>query len=413
MALRLYTKITIEQQGNGKYTASQRDNIFVLDFVNQLEVVSTWQNLTDTCKIILPRNLYILKQTDGDMVNMGISVNDKDSEKINVNIYNQIAGNPPLFMRGDKVTVEAGYYFDQYQAYKSEVLESNIIFRGYISKISNRVPIVLECEDEMFKIKQIPVINQTWKASEYTLQSMLTEMLKDTGIVVKDGINLKTSVGDFKTQNETVGNVLDRLKAEGSIYSYLRIVNGVTELRASGIVYYPQDTNSEVFEFQNTIIKDDLEYQIKDDLNVALKLHSTRTRKDGTNKDGTDKMKEERVEIMYDRNGLIPQSEWENYRGSVVNIPVLGAITEADLLARAKEYLPKFYYTGFKGSFTTFGLPIVRHGDIAILQDKVIPERSGSYLIKSVTTSTGVNGFRQKVILHMLINDIKDIANGI
>jgi hypothetical protein len=52
--------------------------------------------------------------------------------------------------------------------------------------------------------------------------------------------------------------------------------------------------------------------------------------------------------------------------------------------------------TGFRGSFTTFGSPIVRHGDRVKLVDPVINDRNGFYIVKSVETSFGQNGYRQK-----------------
>ena len=76
----------------------------------------------------------------------------------------------------------------------------------------------------------------------------------------------------------------------------------------------------------------------------------------------------------------------------------------SDLIQRAKEYLPKFYYTGFRGSFTTFGLPVVTHGNAAILKSYKIPERNGTYLIKQVVTDFGLGGIRQKINIHLRID---------
>jgi len=73
------------------------------------------------------------------------------------------------------------------------------------------------------------------------------------------------------------------------------------------------------------------------------------------------------------------------------------SVSEAKkLLQRETERLR---YTGYRGSFTTFGKPDIRHGDIVNLSDPIFPERSGKYLVKRVRTTFGMNGYRQEVEL--------------
>jgi hypothetical protein len=56
------------------------------------------------------------------------------------------------------------------------------------------------------------------------------------------------------------------------------------------------------------------------------------------------------------------------------------------------------YYTGFRGKFTTFGEPFVIIGDVAQLQDSVLPERNGRYQIKGVTYAcSSSEGLRQEI----------------
>ena len=62
-----------------------------------------------------------------------------------------------------------------------------------------------------------------------------------------------------------------------------------------------------------------------------------------------------------------------------------------------KEQLAKLKYTGYKGSFVTFGEPYVTHGDIVKLTSKKMPERNGNYLVKSVKRSWGMEGSRQEI----------------
>lgn len=389
MSLRPNTLIEITQMPNDIYPTG-RDQVFTLDFVEHGEIVSTWQNLTDTAKLRLPRNIY---------------VEDKLFNFYNwagKNIYESDGDLPPIIMRGDKIKISLGYFYDNMNG-GDETLIMNDIFSGYISKIKNRVPIEIDCEDMMWKLKQIKAPNKLFRGSEYTVQKMVTELLTDTGIKVRDGVDgaIETKIGDFRTQNETVAQVLDRLRKEGFLYSYFR----GEELRCSGIVYYPEDRNDEVFEFQNNIISDSLEYTRKEDINVAVKAHAEFIENGtGLNNDSTRKTKRKRLEVMVSKEGVLTKSAADAFQGDIISIPVIGATSEADLIKKATEYLPKFYYTGFKGSFLAFLQPYVRHGDAAIIRDKTLPEKNGTYLIKQVTTTFGLQGCRQNINLHLRID---------
>lgn len=63
----------------------------------------------------------------------------------------------------------------------------------------------------------------------------------------------------------------------------------------------------------------------------------------------------------------------------------------------AERELENFRYTGFRGSFTTFGEPFVNHGDKIELVDANIPDRNGLYIVEEVERTFGFNGYRQKI----------------
>jgi hypothetical protein len=400
--LRPNTLITITQQSNDAIP-SGRTKTFTLDFVEHGEINTTWQNLTDTAKIIFPRNVYV-DDGSGTPYQWGSFDGLKESSK---NIYGDPANSTslPLFMRGDKIKIELGYFFNTSLENTNETKIMTTVFEGYITKIKNRMPIELDCEDEMWKLKQITCVNKLYK--NCIVQNMLKEMLAGTGIVIKDDVKgIETNIGDFRVQNETVGMVLNRLRDDAHLYSYFR----GNELRCSGIVYFPEDRNTEIFNFQDQqnpgegiIISDSLEYTRKEDLNIAVIAHSEFIESgNGLNQDGTAKTKRKRIQVMVGKDGEINAKD--KFQGSTITIPVLGATTHKQLIDAAMNHFNKNYYTGFRGGFTTFGLPYVRHGDAAQIQDKVIPERDGVYLIKQVSTSFGLHGLRQHVLLHLRID---------
>lgn len=384
--LRPNTLIQIEQQANSAYP-SRELNTFILDFAISGEINSSWQNLTDTAKIRLPRSVYVEDQ------------NGKLFQWAGKGIYGPDGSQTPLFLRGDRISIYLGYFYDNGDGSETLQMPSAPQFKGYITRIKNRIPIEIECEDEMFKLKQINAPNKLFKGSQYSVKTMLQELLAGTDYTVSDG-GAEVNIGDFRTQNETIASVLERIRRDGSLYSYFR----GTELRCSGIVYYPQEMEvQEVFAFQENIISDALEYTRKDDLNIAIKASTQQIKNTSAfNEDGSHKTERTRIEVLVGKDGEI--TDPKSFHGDIISFPVFTAKTKADLIKRAKEYLPKVYYTGFKGDFTTFGQPTVTHGNAAIIRDRVIPERNGTYLIKQVTTTFGTGGLRQKIATHLRID---------
>jgi hypothetical protein len=75
-------------------------------------------------------------------------------------------------------------------------------------------------------------------------------------------------------------------------------------------------------------------------------------------------------------------------------------ITDAQQLANnGANELSKYYYTGFKGKFTTFAIPYVKMGDNVQLTDNLMPDRNGLYRVRGVTYNGGTNGHRQIIEL--------------
>ena len=112
-----------------------------------------------------------------------------------------------------------------------------------------------------------------------------------------------------------------------------------------------------------------------------------------TNESGRKKSKRERLEVFVgSRDGEIRTLYFYNVE------------SESKLKELGKQELRKFMYTGYSGTFTTFGLPSVRHGDEVKIKDSKMPERDGGYLVKGVKKNFGVDGFRQEISLHLKLD---------
>lgn len=376
--LRLISLITITQQPTAEYPS--RTKVYTFDFLNTFESVDTWEDLTNTGKIIFPKNIYFKDENGASVSMFGKNIVSGQSTT-------------PILLRGDKIKVELGY---KYLSEQGEQTQMNEIFSGFISKIINKLPITLELEDNMWKLKQIQAPNKLFKASEYNLQSMITELLTGSGFTIRTDI--VTSVGDFRTQNETVAQVLNRLAKDYKIQAFFR----GDVLTCSGLVYYPEDREEIVFQFQENIISDNLEYRRKDDVRIGVKAYSIDEQElDETTKDGKTKTKKTRLEAI-----VGPQD------GEVRTLYFWDIKTVAELEKQAKSRLNRIYYEGFYGSFVTFGLPFVRQGDAVVLRDAILPERNGTYLVKKVEYEFGQDGYRQIIHLDIRIDVLTDTEVG-
>jgi hypothetical protein len=326
--LRLRNAITITQVSTDTRI---RNKVLYFPFVTDVEVVKSFENQTQTAFIRLPRNL-------------------KYQDK---NIY---AGTDPLFLRGDKIKIEAGYY-------------PNLTtrFEGYISKIGNNIPVEIKCEDEMFLLKQVtsPVLSY----SEVSLDTLLKEMI---GTTVKYA-NIKASLGRVRIHKASISDVLYKLRSEYGIYSFFQ--DGILKV---GTPFYEPKKRA-TFLFERQIIEHSLDYLRSEDVRIQVKG------------------------VLIDKNGVKTEKYYGPKEGDLRTVTQYGGTIEG-LDRLAEDKLSTLTYTGYYGSFTTLLEPAVEPGDYAIINSYKMPERNGTYLIKSVETKLSTSGGgRQKIELERRI----------
>jgi hypothetical protein len=336
-----------------KITFTKEDgSTYIFDFVNSVEIKSSYENFTDTAKIILPRKLSFQGK-------------------------NLFTGSTAIFRRSDEVKIELGYFPN---------LE--VIFEGYISNVNASLPVEIECEDKMFILKntkctypkKVGYITLGKKGKPLKKPKVVSEAitLDDLlGNILPDDIEYKcldVNIGSFRASNASVVQILDALKKDYGFYSYF--VNGILHV---GLASDASDTITEEFYFEKTIINpDELKYQIKDELFVkvvAISMQSDNSKKEIT---------------VGDEDGS--QRTYYTYNA-----------TDAALKEFADLKLNEVKYTGYSGTFETFGEPKVRHGDIAKLTSAKLPERDGNYDIVSVVTKLDMGGFRQEIELGTIV----------
>src|SRR5690606_12825630 len=99
----------------------------------------------------------------------------------------------------DSIVIEAGYNGELFSE-----------FTGYISNVGAEIPIVVECEDEMYKLKKMPLINHTFKAAN----------LKEVLQFIAPGYEINAldmPVGKYMIERATPYKVIEDLKEKFGI----------------------------------------------------------------------------------------------------------------------------------------------------------------------------------------------------
>jgi hypothetical protein len=266
----------------------------------------------------------------------------------------------------DPVTIKTGYF-------------PNLVtrFTGYVSKVVPESPLKIMCEDESFQLKQ--QFLESYSKKPVSLNDLIADNYSgEINIVDAD-------LGGFSIQKgATLTQVLQELRTTYKLYGWFK--DGVLNV---GVPFDGQGETQQ-FKFQRNIIDgSNLNFTNESDLKTVA--YGVSVQSDGS-----------KVELYtYYENGEIKTST-TNLGGNLntMSIPRLSTTKLTTLLER---WLPNLHYTGYRGSFTTFGEPIVDHGDIAELTDLKFPERDGKYLIKAVQINFGMNGYRQTIELDRTI----------
>lgn len=256
-----------------------------------------------------------------------------------------------LFKRGDSVTIKLGYFPDL-----------NTVFLGYVSRIIPESPFVIECEDSAWLAKQ-KVINKSYK--KVSLDDMLFE---NEGNDI-DHVAIDANLGSFKMKNVNLIQVLEELKKTYGLISFFR-----DKVLRVGLAYYSEEAEESIIDFQNNVISSSLEFVKEEDVRIKIKAISMLPNNTKIEVQVGDENGEQRTLTFYD-------------------------LTKADLTEIAERELPRYKYTGYKGSVTVFGQPVVKHGDRVDIIDSKFSERQGKYLVDKVITTFGMNGYRQVLTL--------------
>jgi hypothetical protein len=289
--------------------ANDRRGTEVIKAVSSFKLSESWRTLTDTFEVVLPRNT--------------VEFNEGKFKEI--------------LQTGDEIKMYSGY----------DTL--NLEFEGFVTKISEDIPIVIKCEDYMWKLKQMPA---KFSLKNTSLLEILTVATK--GLVPIDALDLQLPKYTFRTGS--VAKLLTELKDKYGIFSYMK-----SGTLVSGKIY-SDDLDQERVKFEigiNTPIEgNNLEYRDPNQVNLKVKVESIQ--RNGSKIFGT--AGDDEGEEILDKVPYLNQAQADEF---------------------AERRLKTALRGGFTGSFEAFAMPRVQHGQIIDLFNPVTG-LGGFYFVDSV-----------------------------
>lgn len=305
--------------------------------IHDVEIIKSVDELGDTAIIKLPTKFKVKQSEEERFTEEAIKV-------------------------GDVVTITLGY----------DGKYSGVEFRGYVKKISPRIPLEIQCEDAMWLLRR-KNINKSW-TEDTTLEEILREVVKDTTVELAEripGIELNKWI----IKNANGAQVLQKIKQDllmsvfinddGKLYVGLQQGTNIDEVAKYDLNY--------------NLVENNLEFRTKEERLIKVRY----IYKDQENK--------EDVVEMGDVDGEVR---------TFYTTQIKSRTAREEL---AKEEIEKLKYDGYDGDVVSFLIPYATRGMKAEVIDADHANRDGSYFIKKVVTSFGTGGARRTVTLGGLI----------
>jgi hypothetical protein len=297
---------------------------WLIDKVTEVEITRDTEKLTDECRLTLPKKI----KWDG-------------------------AAEIPV-QRGDGVKVWLGYDGDL-----------QLAFVGYVRDVGFKTPVVITCEDEMFKLKQMQAQKKAYK--NVTIETLLQEQ----GISYDIKVMGEQNLGQYRVTADTVASLLGHLHENG-IRSFFRYEDGAPVLYC-GVLFERENRPTQVFATGvNIIDAQNLEQQKAENMRLRIKA----------------------ISLMPDNKKIkveVGDADGEHRTLHTYNK------SESELRAWAEQEIKRLKRDGLTGSFTTFGYRLVDKLDAVGV--KIDGEKKGVYQVRKNVIKYGTGGFRQEITL--------------
>jgi len=436
----------------------RREEVLEINFVHNITIEQSWRDFTDIATVVLPR--FIDTEKDGE---------SKRFDVIDENFRARMLG---WLQTKPDIEIYLGYETPKDLAFKGVITDIKgrvpveLVCEDHMHFLKSKLvnasyPTRIKIEESKIALKNITI--------RQFVESHLESILDEFNIGFKSETIIELLLGSFVFKNKTILKVFEWLKEVYGVYSFIRYLkegeydNGTPiykpylhigteypalieveeeffedDFRSKGEFNfldkpkrYLYNTNSAeqkgFFRFEDNIIEDDLVYVDYGASNVRVK-YIVQGKNEGDQlvivvpepKEGEEDDAEEVTYKYFDPNfifnpdaigkgGKIPENQEEKIKEN----PIIVYVTRLAILK-----LLQIRYTGFIGSFTTFGETIyvtsegekvgdfIRPGDIIELREqskqKTIADfkyERQKYLVDEVEHSFGIDGYRQTIYI--------------
>lgn len=404
----------------------------VLTEVEEVEINESYKKLIGTAKIVFPKGTVFQSTVIGNA-----TIEGKDAGRITTEIMQdgvviekrstQQAMNEVSFKVGQRVKIELGY---------NGLLKT--MFEGYISAYNSASKFEIHCENMAYKLKlkQAPKIETPASTSVNDVLGEKYGLLKDTGFVIhSETKRFDIQIGKVKiTDNFTVADVLSEW-SKYKVYCFLKYdENSPDNMPALAIgrpysssksqPVFPKDSEAKPFRiyFNYHVAQDGLKVVKTDPKFLAVM---------GKALGSDEKFFEVTVRLNPDYDPTVAGSkEFQTVNATQIskktykvtgNTTAEGAQTKTKvdlstytivpymspnmkinsdkLVEETIEYFKNYNLNGITGSITLFGDLALNTAVQVKLVDDRNPSKNGIYITEEVTTTFGVQGYRQKVTI--------------
>lgn len=426
----LCCKITIGDADSGNPMVI-KDPI-VLTEVEEVEIVETYKKLIGTAKITFPKGTVYQSTVIGNA-----TIEGKDASRISTEIMqdgvvvekrsSQQAMNDVTFKVGQRVNIKLGY---------NGILKN--MFDGYISAYNSASKFEIQCENMAYKLKlkQAPKFETQSSVSVNDVLGDKYGLLKDTGFAIhSETKRFDIQIGKVKiTDNFTVADVLSEW-SKYKVYCFLKydenspddmptIAIGRPYSSSKSQPVFPKDSEAKPFPIY-------FNYHVAEDGLKVVKTNPKFLAVTGKALGSDEKFFEVTIRMNPDYDPTVASSkEFQTVNATQISkkthkvtgnttaegaktktkvdlstytiVPYMSPNMKIDsdkLVEETIEYFRNYNLNGITGSLTLFGDLALNTAVQVELIDERNPSKNGVYITEEVTTTFGVNGYRQKITI--------------
>lgn len=404
----------------------------VLTEVEEIEINESYKKLIGTAKIVFPKGTVYQSTVIGNA-----TIEGKDASRITTEIMqdgvviekrsSQQAMNEVSFKVGQRISIRLGY---------NGLLKN--IFEGYISAYNSASKFEIQCENMAYKLKlkQAPKFETKSSVSVNDVLGEKYGLLKDTGFEIhSETKRFDIQIGKVKiTDNFTVADVLSEW-SKYKVYCFLKydenspdnmptIAIGRPYSSSKSQPVFPKDSEAKPFPVY-------FNYHVAQDGLKVVKTNPKFLAVTGKALGSDEKFFEVTIRLNPDYDPTVAGSkEFQTVNATQISkkthkvtgnttaegaqtktkvdlstytiVPYMSPNMKIDsdkLVEETIEYFRNYNLNGITGSLTLFGDLALNTAVQVELNDDRNPSKNGVYITEEVTTTFGVNGYRQKITI--------------